>query len=321
MIFNRNLYLSNCDSVKQLDQSELKKRFLLGLTFAEHVILTPNILLDNKSFWNIMNKYHIERYLSEEGENKLILRGFGVKDIDSFSDYFDNLKGSYKLSCFNGKSKDKLTKNEIKEYKKYLKNLDTTFRKFKLNKEEISNKSITKEIYKRLESDNDFLNENNKEFFYKKTKYFNSRSEWYEFSDIFFQNNSKNFKFEVINPAYYSLFVNKDELFCEDDIKFLSGIPNIILDGSIFYKSLKDEYELIKTTIDIIGYGIKIFKIIHNGGIDELLKILSKELQDEVKSYILNKIEERGYESFQSKNWFGLYPLLMKKIGVEIKNE
>ena len=48
MLFKEKMYLSNCDSVRELSIEETRKRLLIGLVFGNGIILSPNILFDNQ---------------------------------------------------------------------------------------------------------------------------------------------------------------------------------------------------------------------------------------------------------------------------------
>lgn len=115
-------------------------------------------------------------------------------------------------------------------------------------------------------------------------------------------------KTEIIDPAYNSLFVNSKESFVQDNIKIVDKIPERILSSGVTFNSLRNEIELIE-------YPIKAFEIITTLGTTELFKILT----DEALEYIEDKIEETSISFLSRKNWFGLYPILSKKMGLEIK--
>ena len=51
MLFKEKIFLANCDSIRKLDSEALWKRIRIGLIFADGIILSPNMLIDNKQIY------------------------------------------------------------------------------------------------------------------------------------------------------------------------------------------------------------------------------------------------------------------------------
>ena len=169
---------------------------------------------------------------------------------------------------------------------------------------------LSKEIFKRISIDYFDDDEKFNKFLLESEKLV-SRSEWYTFLNIFLKGNEtkiNSIKSEIIDPAYNSLFINNSESFIQDNIKVLDKIPEKILSGMVTINSLKNEIELIE-------YPLKAFEIVTTIGTTELFKIIT----DEALSYIEDKATEKGISFLSRKNWFGLYPILKNKLGLEIK--
>ncbi|MGJ0344872.1 hypothetical protein NG788_09595 [Aliarcobacter cryaerophilus] len=312
MLFKEKMYLSNCDSVRELSDEEVRKRVLIGLVFGKGIILSPNILFDTKGINQVLKQKNIIKFLNEEGYGNFIIRGMNIKDINSFSDYFDKLPNNYKISSLNGKEKGELTKSQLQYTLNNIKNIDNIIKNVKPIYENatISKDSLSKEIHKRVTIDY-FNNKDDFDKFLFKSKNLVSRSEWYIFLNNYLKNDLTkidSLKSEIIDPAYNSLFINPSESFIQDNIKVLDKIPEKILSGMVTINSLKNEIELIE-------YPIKAFEIITTFGTTDLFKILT----DEALSYIEDKTKEKSISFLSRKNWFGLYPILKNKLGIEIK--
>ncbi|PRM87166.1 hypothetical protein CRU86_07410 [Aliarcobacter skirrowii] len=312
MLFKEKMYLSNCDSVRGLSNDEIRKRFLIGLVFGNGVILSPNILFDTKGLNQVLEQKNVIKFLNEEGYGNFIIRGMNIENINSFSDYFEKLPSNYKISNLNGIEKGELTRsqlqyigNNIKYIDKIIQNIKPVYQNALIQKD-----SLSKEIFKRISIDYFDDDEKFNKFLLESEKLV-SRSEWYTFLNIFLKGNEtkiNSIKSEIIDPAYNSLFINNSESFIQDNIKVLDKIPEKILSGMVTINSLKNEIELIE-------YPLKAFEIVTTIGTTELFKIIT----DEALSYIEDKATEKGISFFSRKNWFGLYPILKNKLGLEIK--
>lgn len=312
MLFKEKMYLSNCDSVRGLSNDEIRKRFLIGLVFGNGVILSPNILFDTKGLNQVLEQKNVIKFLNEEGYGNFIIRGMNIENINSFADYFEKLPSNYKISNLNGIEKGELTRsqlqyigNNIKYIDKIIQNIKPVYQNALIQKD-----SLTKEIFKRISIDYFDDDEKFNKFLLESEKLV-SRSEWYTFLNIFLKGNEtkiNSIKSEIIDPAYNSLFINNSESFIQDNINVLDKIPEKILSGMVTINSLKNEIELIE-------YPLKAFEIVTTIGTTELFKIIT----DEALSYIEDKATEKGISFLSRKNWFGLYPILQNKLGLEIK--
>ena len=312
MLFKEKIYLSNCDSVRGLSNDEIRKRFLIGLVFGNGVILSPNILFDTKGLNQVLEQKNVIKFLNEEGYGNFIIRGMNIENINSFADYFEKLPSNYKISNLNGIEKGELTRsqlqyigNNIKYIDKIIQNIKPVYQNALIQKD-----SLSKEIFKRISIDYFDDDEKFNKFLLESEKLV-SRSEWYTFLNIFLKGNEtkiNSIKSEIIDPAYNSLFINNSESFIQDNIKVLDKIPEKILSGMVTINSLKNEIELIE-------YPLKAFEIVTTIGTTELFKIIT----DEALSYIEDKATEKGISFLSRKNWFGLYPILKNKLGLEIK--
>ncbi len=312
MLFKEKMYLSNCDSVRGLSNDEIRKRFLIGLVFGNGVILSPNILFDTKGLNQVLEQKNVIKFLNEEGYGNFIIRGMNIENINSFADYFEKLPSNYKISNLNGIEKGELTRsqlqyigNNIKYIDKIIQNIKPVYQNALIQKD-----SLSKEIFKRISIDYFDDDEKFNKFLLESEKLV-SRSEWYTFLNIFLKGNKtkiNSIKSEIIDPAYNSLFINNSESFIQDNINVLDKIPEKILSGIVTINSLKNEIELIE-------YPLKAFEIVTTVGTTELFKIIT----DEALSYIEDKATEKGISFLSRKNWFGLYPILQNKLGLEIK--
>ena len=311
MLFKEKILLSNCDSVKKHSENEIKKRLLVGLVFGNGIVLSPNILFDNIGIQTVLSQKNVIKFLNEEGLGEFIIRGFNIGDIKSASEYFEKLPNSYAISSLNGKLKGKLSSIELSilnekiiTLDKIIKNIQPTF-----ENASISPNSLTNEIKTRITSSY-FKSDEAFQKFLSYTEKLSSRSEWYSY----IENNQRNqfnpnvLKREIVDPSYNSLFINSGEGFVQDNIETLLHIPEKILSAGVTYKSLRKEIELI-------DYPIKAFEIISSLGTTELAKIIT----DEALGYIEDKTKDSGISFFSRKNWFGLYPKLRSKMGIEIK--
>lgn len=319
MLFKEKLLLSNCDSVKKLKPEEIRKRFLTGMAFADGVVVSPNTLIDNLDIHSLISRRNIVKYLNEEGYGKLVIRGFNLKGELSLVEYFENLPDDFIISSLpNSPQKSIASIKQISTLKQRLEltqvalnNIGTTVESVKLPQE-----ALREEIYTRISDDDAigyfFQSDGDRILFKNKTCTVFSRSQWYQASINHFQKQSEldvlRFKNEIIDPAYNSLFAIKGEGFLQDNIKLISGVPDIILDSGVLFKSLKNEIKLIE-------YPLKAFEIISSLGAGEVVKYLTEEALD----YVEDKMTDKGEKYLTRKNWFGMYDKMTNKIGMEMK--
>lgn len=192
MLFKEKMYLSNCDSVRELSNEEIRKRVLIGLVFGNGIILSPNILFDTKGITQVLEKKNVIKFLNEEGMGNFIIRGMNIKDISSFSNYFEKLPNNYKISSLNGKEKSQISKIELKELLENIKKIDYIIQKINpvFENATIFENSLNDEIKKRI-CNKYFDNEEEYIKFLLNSSKLVSRSAWYEFTNEFFKNDLK----------------------------------------------------------------------------------------------------------------------------------
>lgn len=319
MLLKEKLLISNCDSVRRLSPDELRKRFLTGMTFGDGVIISPNMLIDNVDFHRLLSRRNVVKYLNEEGHGSLVLRGFNISEDMSLLDYYEALPSDFILSSVEGSpTKSSLSTSQETELIERIKATQLALSElgYITEKLELSPNSLTKEIHRRLTDDSCvgyfFNDDGERTLFYNLVKDKVSRSEWYSISDSYFRRKSeltsRQFKAEVVDPAYNSLFAKEGEGFLQDNIKYINDVPGIILDAGVSYRSLRKEMELVE-------YALKIFEIISTFGTTEISKIITDQAMD----YVEGKMSERGEDYFSRKNWFGMYRKMQRAIGLEIK--
>lgn len=312
MLLKERLFLSNCDSVRTLTNDELRKRILIGLTFGEGVILSPNMLLENPAIIDVLRQRNVVKFLNEEGLGSLTVRGLNVQALSSMSDYFDRLPGHFRISSLAGIQKQDLTPEQLDALRVYLRRLDAALIEVQPSFEnaQIVEDSLSSEIQRRL-SPGYFAHTDAYERFVENGRGLQSRSEWYRYLDEMFASDAsvkEAIRNEIVDPSYNSLFIHPEEGFFQDNIKVLEKVPEIILDSGVVFKSLRREIELIE-------YPIKAFEWITSWGTTDLLKMVTEKAAD----YIEDKLVDKGMSHMSRKNWYGLYPVLTRKIGLEIK--
>lgn len=319
MLFKEKLLLSNCDSVRGLDGAELRKRFLTALAFADGVVISPNALLDNLHMSNVIAQRNVVRYLNEEGHGKLVIRGFGLEQAPSLIDYYDALPDSFILSSLPGAPrKDNLTRAQHQLMHERVTALQQVIDRINPVIENVSlpRESLRNEIRARLATpgadEHFFANDELRQQFQAASDQAISRSDWYFAAQDFFAANridaSPSFRAEVIDPAYNSLFATSGEGFLQDDIRYLSGVPESLLDASVSIKSMRREITLIR-------YPLKVFEFISSLGAGEIARYLT----DEAINYMEDRLVESGHSYMTRKNWFGMYPRMRRFMGLEIK--
>lgn len=319
MLFKEKLLLSNCDSVRALEGSELRKRFLTGLVFADGVVLSPNALIDNLQVAEVLGQSNVIQYLNEEGSGKLVIRGFGLAQYADLAEYYDALPGNFILSSIPGAPcKEGLDRFQRRHMQERITRLQQALQQVQPVLENLSlpQASLRDEVFSRLRErtaiNHFFENDGDYNLFLLGADQVISRSEWYAYASRFFTNRGLDvfarLRAEVIDPAYNSLFAVTNEGFLQDDIRYLAGIPEIILDTSIGFKTLRKEIALIQ-------YPLKVFEFISSFGSGEIIRYLT----DEAISYMEDKMVDSGKSYMTRKNWFGMYPRMRRFMGLEIK--
>ncbi|MFW8589288.1 hypothetical protein ACOI22_00620 [Glaciecola sp. 2405UD65-10] len=259
------------------------------------------------------------KYLQEEGCESFVIRGFNLYGELSLPDHFERLPDDYIVSSLPGSPKKSSLNNFQRD--QILHRLSTTQKTLNqispiIENIEIQKHSLKNEIVKKIESDDAigtyFHSDGERLLFVKQLENVVSRSQWYEFIDNYFAKtsslDSNRFKSEVIDPSYNSLFAIEGEGFLQDDIKVINNVPEILLDSSVVFKSFRNE-------IQYIEYPLKVFEFITSFGSGEIAKFLT----DEALGYIEDKFSDKGEKYLSRKNWFGMYDVMKRKIGLEVK--
>lgn len=314
MLFKEPMFLANCDTVRQLPAAEIEKRFLLGVTFAQGVIVTPSLLLDNRGFAEVLKRPNLHRWYSEEGFGTLTIRSPTAAGASSMLDFFESLPASYRLARCGGKQKNDLTTDERQALVADLQFLDKRLCDFKPKRHVLS---LTPDaLTKVLTNSSTFAawrTESNKtsdhmDALLARSEDLTSRSAWYHAVEHEIGADAQRFKTEVVDSAYHGLFVVAGEAFAADRIPVLEKIPPRLLDAGLMIRSLRQEKEFL-------DYAIKGFDLITAFGAGEIAKFLV----DEAMSYVEEKAQDTSLGWFTRRNWFGLYPKLVSRMGVEIK--
>ena len=319
MLFKEKVVLANCDSVRALAPEELRKRFLTGLAFADGVVLSPNSLIDNQQVTGVLTQPNVVKFLNEEGAGKLVIRGFGLQDQTSLIDYYQALPDNFILSSLPGSPcKSALSRTQQGEMTERLGELQRALEAIRPRIESLNlpAESLRDEVFKRLDTrasiGHFFESDGELQLFLLGARELHSRSAWYRYATDFFhlrgQGGFEPFRAEIIDPGYNALFALKDEGFLQDNIRFLSGVPEVLLDSSVALRSLRREIQLIQ-------YPLKLFEFITSLGTGELARYLT----DEALGYIEDKLTDKGHSFMTRRNWFGMYPRMRRYMGLEIK--
>lgn len=321
MLLKEKVFLSNCDSVRALAPEELHKRFLLGLTVASGVVVSPNTLLDNRDMSAILRRNNVRKYLNEEGAGQLVLRGFNFTSEVTLDDYFAALPPGYIVSSVDGAPrKDALTRVQAQALIARLRDTQVALQALQpvYKPVAVQSDSLARGINQRLDDNavmgHFFRDDGERLLFLHAAQGVVSRSDWYQFAQRYFAASSfaagasDQFRTEVIDPSYHALFVDSGEGFLQDHIKHLSGLPRGFLDASLSMKALRREFT-------VLAAPYKLFQLVSSLGAGELLKFLA----DEALDYVEDKASDKGLDFVSRKNWFGLYPKLRNYIGLEIK--
>lgn len=312
MLLKEKIFLANCDSVRKLDRDALWKRIRIGLVFADGIILSPNTLIDNEQVYEALNDKQIIKYLKEEGFKKVVVRGNNIYPGQTLMDYFCNLPSSFIFSSLEGSpKKSNLSQDQSKNLVTRIKKIDTFLSDISAPREpiQLTKDSLSNVLIKRLD-DIDYLSPDIAKNLRKDFAKVVSRSDAYEIiiNSTQIKGIANKLKNEIVDPSYNSLFVKPGETFVQDRIKVLDNIPNQLLQAGVIIKSLRKEIELIQFMLEIAIF-------IKSLGTEELLKVLTEE----AIGYAEDKLIEKGFQKLSRKNWFGLYPVLTKKMGIEFK--
>lgn len=322
------MFLSNCDSVRRLGVDELTKRVLIGSMFARGVIATPSLLLDNPHMLMVLERRNLQDWLAGQEGGGLVLRGPAGHVGMRLRDYFDALPPDYILSRCGGRTKRELSFLERRDIEDDLKRLDRILARVARPPEPVALRpnSLTEAIRQgsslaqwqqapseaAADAPSDVLAEplaGDLAEMLEGADTLNSRSAWYAAAaDTFDPATAARFQAEVIDPAYHGLFVRKGEAFAMDRIAVIDALPPQLLDVTTSFRVLRRKTEFI-------GHAVSLFNLISAAGTNQLLA----HLTDEAIGFVEDKMQDKGLGWASRRNWFGLYPALIRKIGVEIR--
>lgn len=322
MILKEKLFLANCDSVRQLNKQEVSARFMAGVLFADGVVLSPNLLIDNPMIVSMLASDNVQRWFKrdEHNESKLMIRGFNLEQGLSLVNYFEDLDDNYVVSQLGGVSKGGLTSDQASQIKTQLEQAGEILESYQPSIVSLEKKpgALSEQIRLRLESASHLEAAEDQRSVHQQTlalveqsgKPLGSRSDWYlalstlEIPAI----QRDQFRLEVIDASYNSLFVGEGEAFVMDRIALLSHLPQWLLDTGISIGSRREELATLKAGYDL-------FSFISTLGSEELASIIA----DKALEHAEEKAKARGISWCERRNWFGLYPKLTRFMGVELK--
>lgn len=323
MLFKEKVLLTNCDSVRNLGYEELRKRVLMGVVFADGVVLSMNMLLDSRYMLRILSAANIVRYFREDGAGKILVRGHGIEGLRGVSDYFDSLPDNFIVSSAgSGATKQSLKGEGLKFFTQRLKLLDELVNKLGIRFEAVEMKpdSLQVQIRQRWLKD-DSVSSAASQPVDVQTRILTalesgnlvSRSDWYaamehwatEFGERFAK---EQFRSEVVDPSYHYLFAQPGEGFMQDRVRFLDQIPPAILDTAATIRAMRRDIGHINTALNT-------FQLIHSLGATSIVSWLTERARE----YIEDQFESTALSHLSRKNWYGMYPRMRRIIGLEIK--
>lgn len=95
MILNGKIFVSNCDSTRNLTTGEIQHRLLVSIPFAEGIICSPNQLIDNLDALALLKKRTLKRWYNEEGHGSIVVRSPIDLTQSTLTSYFDKLPGDH----------------------------------------------------------------------------------------------------------------------------------------------------------------------------------------------------------------------------------
>ena len=312
MILKERLFLANCDSVRQLSQEEVAKRLLLGAAFAQGVVMSVNLLIDNNGIADVLARPDLEMWYREEGAGSLSLRGMFSDGQLSLVDYFNALPPSYRLSRLGGRTKAAMTQAERDLILRDLDRIDGLLALYSAGTSPITRNpdALAKAIARRIARNPGAAALISAANIAPETLV--SRSDWYAAingSPLPMADQDR-LRIGIVDAAYNSLFVRRGEAFAMDRIPVLGGLPTAFLSGTVNLRNYRREIGHLRT-------GARVFSFISSLATEEILRALT----DAAVGYLEDKAQDKGMGWFDRRNWFGLYPRLINQIGVEIVDE
>jgi len=311
MIIKEPLFLSNCDSVRAMSRTELRKRLLVGVAVANGVVVSPNLLIDNAYIADTFGHPRLHRWFTGEGSGALLVRGMFEGDRVCLVDYFNALPGEHVLSRFDGRSKDALTDAERDTLLRDLDRLDGMLESYSAGFRSIPRDpgALSREITKRLAREPDAKALLDDAGALPAEGSLVSRSQWYSHLKSVLPDEGLRDRVmtSVIDTSYNALFVTRGEAFAMDRIRILGGLPVALLDATVEIRNYRKQIDHIFTAARVLSFA-------YTAGTDGIAKALS----DVALEVLEDKAKDLGMTWLDRRNWFGLYPRLTSTIGVEI---
>ncbi|MBZ5486459.1 hypothetical protein HW452_02865 [Halomonas aquamarina] len=309
--------------MRQLNEQEVSARFMAGVLFADGVVLSPNLLLDNPAIMSMLASPAVQRWFKSDkhGESKLMIRGFNLEEGLSLVDYFDHLGDSYVISQLGGVHKSHLTGEQRSRIQRHLEKADTVLRSYEPDIVSLPKRpgALTEQIRSRLAVPAESAEPEHQRMAHQQVLALveqgglplGSRSEWYRaLGELELPTEQcDRFRLEVVDASYNALFVDTGEAFVMDRMVGLSRLPNWLLQTGVSITSRREEIRTLKA-------GYELFNLISTLGSEEIIKVVA----DKALEYAEDKAKKHGISWCERRNWFGLYPKLTRVMGVELKS-
>ena len=315
MILKGKIFASNCDSTRNLSTAEIQHRLLVSILFADGIICSPNLLIDNLDAISLLKNRILNKWFNEEGHGSIIIRSpFALQD-PSLNNYVQSLPGDHYFHSFKCHKKD-LTDDQLSHLLRSTEAFDHKVAQYGIQFERanVQTTSLQSAIKKTLQDEihvpeYEALNRALYHGDFDASQLI-SRSHWYNYINDSIEDPliARKIKLEIVDSNYNKLFVNDGESYAMDRIAHLSLLPTKVLSFGVAIKTFKQEYDNIRTIMHA-------FEVISSFGTLDLTKILT----DVALNVIEDVAEDNGLKWATRKNWFGLYNMLTQKIGIEIK--
>ena len=320
MLVRSALYLANCDSVRRLSSEEILKRLTWGLVFAEKIVLTPNILIDNPDMDACLQGGVVGKYLMAKPGLVVLRHNHSQKQL-SVLDHFGEAREDYIVSHVSPdsatvKKKRDLTSSELNTIEARLDRLDAFLAKIQAQHERIAlvPGALSGEIAERLQSYKAAtalggIGEAQLECLMDHGA-LSSRSDWYRHVGEEFSNDAHTervVRLELVDPAYNSLFIRSGEAFASDSIRRFD-LPALLTTALAM--------RVYDRPIEVARQAIRMAQFVHTSGLSGVLG-WAKEYGTE---YFAEAMAEKARAGLGSvSTWAKMERRLTQWIGVEIK--
>lgn len=320
MLVRSALYLANCDSVRRLSSEEILKRLTWGMVFAEKIVLTPNILIDNPNMDACLQGGVVGKYLMAKPGLVVLRHNHSQKQL-SVLDYFREAREDYIVSHVSTDStavrkKRDLSRTELGTIEARLERLDAFLAKIQAQHERIALApgALSAEIAERVQRYKAAtipggIGEAHLECLMDHGA-LSSRSDWYRHVGEGFSSDAHTervVRLEFVDPAYNSLFIRSGEAFASDGIrKFeLPALLTTVLATRVYDRP-----------IEVAREAIRMAQFVHTSGLSGLLG-WAKEYGTEYFAKAMAEKARAGLESVST--WASMERRLTQWVGVEIK--